>query len=352
MTLLPGLIQKPAPAAQANGEKQDTPFEWSLVSANDRWTDDPDRIANMSDPPIIDGMLREREVATVVGPAKTAKTWFTLKMALAVAGGDPFLGRATFQRKVLYLDYELKPGTFEKRMCMTSEWRPEGFHYQCLRGRAKLPGIADITTLVEAEGFGLVVVDSLYRTGWLQEENNNDTTSRDLTALQSFTAKTNCSLICVDHTAKGGGTDKSAVDAARGASAKGGFYDSLFVLRPTDKGPDIEKTYAVLDPVLRDWPRFSDLPLVEFAWHQGRISIDVAGEVQRGDAHGNAARVLAVIASSDEPIRFAEIQDGSGLSEGAARRILKNLVVSGRVVESPDPGHKQGKVYSIRESEA
>lgn len=347
MTTPAGLITKPAPAAQANGEKQDSPFEWSIVNAKDRWTDDPDHIANLSDPPIIDGLLREREVATVIGPAKTSKTWFTLKMALAVASGDPFLGRPTFQRKVLYLDYELKSQTFEKRMCMCSEWQPEDFHFQCLRGSAKLPKISDITMLVEKEGYGLVVVDSLYRTGWLTEENSNDSTARELAVLQSFTAKTNCSLIAVDHTAKGGGADRSAVDAARGASSKGGFYDSLLVLRPTDKGPDLEKNYVVLDPVLRDWPRFQELPLVEISWQQGRISIDLAGQVQRGDTNGSASKVLEELASAEEGLSRKDLLLATGMAATTLDRVLESLVARKLILPKKDPHHKQRMIFTL-----
>jgi len=336
--------EAPDPAPAQNTPQ---PFAWSIASGADEWTNDPARIAALSDRPIIDGLLREREVGSVVGAAKTSKTWFTLALALAVANGEEFLGMATHRRKVLYLDYELKPGTFIKRMSLLSPERPDGFFYQTLRGEKRLPTVAEIADIVESQGFGLVIVDSLYRTGWLAEENNNDSTPRDLAPLQDFTRRCAASLLCVDHTAKGGGNDKSAVDAARGASSKGGFWDCLVVLRPTDKGPDPAGNYAILDPVLRDWPRFEQLPLVSFTWTASGCTVDMAGEVERGESDATATRILEALAPADKGLSRAAIMAATDTTDTTARRHLEGLERKGKVVSFTDPSHKQRRLYRL-----
>lgn len=323
------------------------PFNWNLCEGADGWTKDPDEIANLSDASIIDGLLRNREVGTIIGAAKTLKTWFSLDLALKVASGGLFLGMATHKRKVLYLDYELKEGTFIKRMSMLSPDRPVGFLYQCLRGESRLPGVNEIAALVETEGFGLVVVDSLYRTGWLREENNNDSTSRDLTALQTFTKRVACSVICVDHTAKGGGEGRSAVDAARGASSKGGFYDCLLVLRPTDKGLDPNGNYVILDPEVRDWPKHKQLPLVSFTWSATSCTVELAGEVERGESDAYATKILEALSGAELGLARTAIAAACGMGETTLRRALDALVFKERVIEFPDPKHKQRKLYRV-----
>lgn len=340
--------KEPPPVAEdaPQARPQPEPFKWTITHGAETWTHDPQEIAALSDPPIIEGLLREREVGSVVGAAKTSKTWFSLALALSVASGDPFLGMATHRRRVLYLDYELKPGTFRKRMSLLAPEKPDGFFYQCLRGERRLPSVEEIAALVEAENFGLVVVDSLYRTGWLAEENNNDSTPRDLAPLHDFTRRCAASLLCVDHTAKGGGADKSAVDAARGASAKGGFWDCLLVLRPTDKGPDPAGNYAILDPVLRDWPRFDALPLVSFTWTATGCTVDTAGDVDRGESGATATKILEAIGST-EGISRPAIATGTGIGETTVRRHLEAMLSRGRVIEFPDPGHKQRKLYRL-----
>lgn len=333
------------PAPQAKPE----PFKWHVTPGAETWTKDAAEIAMMSDAPIVEGLLREREVASVIGAAKTSKTWFTLALALAISKGEPFLERETCQRKTLYLDYELKPGTFRKRMSLLSDSQPDGFFYQCLRGLDRLPRVDEIADIVEAEGFGLVVVDSLYRTGWLSEENNNDSTGRELTALQVFTNRVGCSVVVVDHTAKGGGIERSAVDAARGASSKGGFYDCLLVLRPTDKGPDPAGKYAILDAVVRDWPEAVELPLVSFSWHGDSATVELAGTVGHGEADANATKILEVLAGAEKPIGKAVIEAATSIPETTLRKAITRLVVKGLVEELPDPNHKQRLVYRLRD---
>jgi hypothetical protein len=339
----------PIESDESDKPAQPQAFAWDVIPGADTWTKNPLEIGRMSDAPIVEGLLREREVASVIGAAKTSKTWFTLALALAVSKGERFLERETWQRKTLYLDYELKPGTFRKRMSLLSDEKPDGFFYQCLRGLGRLPRVDEIADLVEVEKFGLVVIDSLYRTGWLSEENNNDTTSRELTALQTFTNRVGCSVLVVDHTAKGGGNERSAVDAARGASSKGGFYDCLLVLRPTGKGPDPEGKYAILDAVVRDWPEAPELPLVSFAWDATSCSVELAGTVGHGEANANATRVLEELAKAEKPIGKAMIQSSTGIAETTLRNVISKLVSMGKVEELPDPCHKQRLVYRLKD---
>jgi hypothetical protein len=153
--------------------------------------------------------------------------------------------------------------------------------------------------------------------------------------------------LTVDHTSKGGGNDRSAVDAARGASAKGGFYDCLLVLRPTDKGPDPEGTYCILDPVLRDWPRFGQLPVVSFTWTATSCAVTVVGEVDRGEVDASATKILEAIAGAENGICRAAIAAACDIGDGIARRCLAVLVAQKRVLEFPDPKHKQRILYRL-----
>lgn len=321
------------------------PFSWQLMDGAEMWTDNSSVIGTMSDPPIIDGMLRNSEVASIVGGAKSCKTWFALRLGLAVATGDDFLGFKVHRRRVLYLDYELKDGTFRKRMCMLADSKPSGFLYQLLRGAARLPSVADIAEIIRKEDIGLVVVDSLYRTGWLTEENSNDSTGAELTPIQRLASDTGASVIVIDHTAKGGGDGRSAVDASRGASAKGGFFDGIFVLRPTDQGPDPEGNYVILDPVVRDWPGFRNHPLMSFSWSATSATIDLAGEVDPGAANNDTTVILSKLAECDHPVRVSFLSRETEISEGRTRRALAKL--KEKVVETPDPSHPQAKVYRL-----
>jgi biotin operon repressor len=323
------------------------PFEWILTDGAEVWTNNLATISQMSDKPIWDGLLREREVATIIGAAKTYKTWFALALALAISKGQTFIGRETQQRKTLYLDYELKPGTFRKRMCQLSYQQPSDFFYQCLRGSSRLPQVNEISELVEREGFGLVVIDSLYRTGWLSEENNNDTTSRELTALQTFTDRVNCTIVVVDHTAKGGGKDRSVVDTGRGASTKGGFYDTLWVLRPGPKGLNPNDKYVILDTEMRDWPSAVEQPLIMFSWSHSNCTLELAGAVGANETDLNATKILEFLKKQGKAVAFQAIARATGIPETTLRKCIGTL--SAQIEGLPDPVHNQRKLYKLRD---
>ena len=343
-------VEETPPSTQSSSTPSSSSWTPTIVRASEIWTDNAEDIASLSDPPIIDGILREKEVASVVGAAKTAKTWFAMSLGLAVAQGHPFLGRATHRRNVLYIDYELKEATIRKRICMLSDRSPEGFSYICQRGAERQPRPNDIAQLVVSQDIGLVIIDSLYRTGWQQEENNNDSMSRDLTPLQSFTATTNASMLVIDHTGKGGGEGRSVVDTARGASAKGGFYDSVIALRAFHKADDPEGCYAALDAALRDWPRLQKLPLVSFAWTATSCNITQVDEVDRGEVNSNANRILQYLASRPSDwIPTTEIVGHLKLSNAAVSKLLKQLVASGKCEFMHDPTHIQRKLYQHKE---
>ena len=53
-----------------------------------------------------------------------------------------------------------------------------------------MPRIGEIKELINNNKYRFVVIDSLYRTGWLSEENSNDSTSKELGDLQGLAEET------------------------------------------------------------------------------------------------------------------------------------------------------------------
>lgn len=317
---------------------------WEIESAEDYWTDDPDEIPNLADKEIIEGILREREIIQLVGAAKSQKTWFALHLACSVAEGTPFLERPSEKKRVLYVDYELKKSTLKKRFSMVCKSRPDNLDLLSLRGEGSPPAIRDIERMVKAKGYGLVVIDSLYQTGWLSEENSNDSAPKELKPLQEMTGKTGASLLVVDHTAKGGGKDRSAVDSSRGASSKGGFFDGIFVLRPQEKSPEGESR-VILDPALRDFPAISPLPVIGYTFTQYSCDLQLVGEADKSDLSGNKQAIWEALVSFEDGASAAEIGMMAKLSENTARRILNELKFEEKASTKRDPSHSQRILY-------
>jgi len=330
-------------STQVEPKKQKVkPFDWKILQGSDVWLSDAKSIKALDAPTILEGMLREGEVVSVIGGAKTYKTWFSLAMAYAVANGASFIGKDVFNVPVCYLDYELKLNSFRKRLSIVAPSIPNNFDFQCLRGKERLPRIGEIKELIVNNNYKFVVIDSLYRTGWLSEENSNDSTSRDLAALQGLAEETGAAIMLVDHTAKGGGKDKQVVDAARGASAKAGFFDSMFFLRP-----DSENQRVVVDMVLRDWPAPKESPIVEFDFNNYQLTTEVVGKSSKGDKNGHRQEIFEMLEhKGSEGISYADLS----LSQETARRNLKALIKDGLVEEFKKPDeHKQRKFFRLIE---
>lgn len=65
---------------------------------------------------VIPDICVEDGFSILFGEGSAGKTWLLMKMALAVSRGDPFLGRPTQQRNVLYFDCETGKRTYSLRM--------------------------------------------------------------------------------------------------------------------------------------------------------------------------------------------------------------------------------------------
>jgi RecA-family ATPase len=73
------------------------------------------RLLNLTDYPtldrpnmgwVIEGLLPRPGLTMLLGPPKSGKTFLALQVALAVAGGTPFAGRAVTRTRVLYLQFD------------------------------------------------------------------------------------------------------------------------------------------------------------------------------------------------------------------------------------------------------
>lgn len=326
------------------------PYPWDVLSGAQMWVPDGHAIRALDPPTIIEGMLRQGEVVTVIGGAKTNKTWFSMAMACAVASGNQFIGKEVTQAPVCYLDFELKLNMFRKRLSIVAPSPPESFDFQCLRGKQRLPKIQELETLIINNKYKLLVIDSLYCTSWVSEENSNDHTSKDLRALQEIAETTDVAIVVVDHTAKGSGKDRAVVDAARGASAKAGFFDSMFLLRQKEKAPEGQQQVTV-DMVLRDWPSPKGTPILNFDFSGYQLKIEVVGEAAKGDQNGYRQKILDTLNDAKSAgVSYRELEDDFEIAESNARRILNKMLKENLVEEFKKPGeHAQRKFFRLKE---
>ena len=209
-------------------------------------------------PPVIHGLLRQGETMTVIASPKTGKSWLTLDLAIAVAPGQPWLGRyATEPGDVLIIDNELHRETSAHRVPKVAEARGvpmrafgSRIHIDNLRGRLR-----DINTLapyfeaLEPGRYRVIVLDAFYRfmpAGG--DENDNGTMANIYNRIDSFADRLGCCLVLIHHSTKGSQSGKSVTDVGAGAGAQSRATDTHLVLRPHD-----EDGVVVLDAAVRSW---------------------------------------------------------------------------------------------------
>jgi hypothetical protein len=212
-------------------------------------------------PPVVEivkGIVAEQCKLVIGSGSKSFKTWLTLDLALSVAHGVPFLERATTRQRVLYVNLELRPQAFQRRLQMVAQAKnitvDRGwFLHLPLRG--KLAGltvfeiVCRIIRLAEEFKAGVVVTDPVYKLNVEGEENNSRDQTVFFNQLDRITTEARCTLILNDHFSKGNQAEKDPLDAIRGSSAKGGDVDAALVLRKHE----VENCFRV-DIVHRELP--------------------------------------------------------------------------------------------------
>ena len=188
---------------------------------------------------VLEGLIEAGDQVVLAGAPKAGKSLMASQIALAVASGGKFLGwRAPNQRKVLYVNLELRPKRYGRRLIAQV-----GGARNLIR-HANLLTINDLRTidvldplrreefaeLVRSEGIELVIWDVLARMHG-EDENNNPSMRAVMHAIR--VASADRAHIILHHMRKpAGGQEDANLGAAgmRGASSIHGEADLILSL--------------------------------------------------------------------------------------------------------------------------
>ncbi|MCX6922444.1 MAG: AAA family ATPase, partial [Verrucomicrobia bacterium] len=222
---------------------------------------------------VVEGIICDRSKLVIVSSAKCFKTWLTIYLALAVAHGVPFLGRATVRRKVLYVNLELKAATFNRRLkaianALGITVDPGWFHHLplrgCMAGITVDELISRIVSIAKQLKIGMAVIDPVAKANVEGEENSSRDQTLFFNQIDRLTTEADCTVVLNDHTTKGNQSEKDPLDTIRGSSAKGGDLDAAMVLRKHEvegcyRVDMVHRELAPVDPFVIGW----NYPLME-----------------------------------------------------------------------------------------
>jgi len=212
-------------------------------------------------PPIVEvvqGIIAEQSKLVIGSGSKSFKTWLTIDLSLSISHCVLFLGRHTTRQRVLYVNLELKPQTFKRRLQKVAEAKGitvdrKWFLHLPLRGRMAGVPLHDLVSRIIhlAQHFkaGVIVIDPVYKMNTEGDENSSRDQTVFFNQLDRFTTEAVCTVILNDHFSKGNQSEKDPLDAIRGSSAKGGDVDAAMVLRKHE----VEGCYRV-DLIHRELP--------------------------------------------------------------------------------------------------
>ena len=214
-------------------------------------------IRNPIEPPdeLIKGILHKGSKLVFGGSSKSFKTWSLLNLAISIATGTTWLGLTTTQGKVLFLNFEIQPHAWQKRITAIAEAKaveiPDGaILLWNLRGHAadfrKL--IPKIIQRCRHEGFSLIVLDPIYKLYGGADENAAGDIAELLNALERLATETGAAIAFGAHFAKGNASGKEAIDRISGSGVFARDPDTLLIFTKHEAD-----NAFVVEPILRNF---------------------------------------------------------------------------------------------------
>jgi len=264
---------------------------------------------------VVDGLLLGGGTSLLVGKPKVGKTILSDNLALAVARGEPFLGRRTLRGPVLLLSLEEHATQLRQRfraLCASDE--PVNLHV----GSAPPDPLGWLTEAIIAHQPALVVIDPLQRFTRFGDVNDYSRVYNKLEPLVALAREHGCHILLCHHAGKLEGADVG--DSPLGSTALFGAVDSLLFYRRDAEG----------NRVLESRTRYgTDLAPTIIALDPETGAVRAAGEVGAVEQRQLEQHVLDALGQGDrtEPEVREECRLGTKVVNGALNRLVRDGLV-------------------------
>ncbi len=293
------------------------------------------------DPPfVVEGLFHQGSKLVLAGSSKAGKTWSLIDLALSVASGRDWWGFKTNPCTVLYVNFEIQPEFFHRRVALIKKTRSidlaEGtlqiLHLRGKRFMAETFGHA-IKERFEKSGFGLVILDPLYKLMVGKEENSTATVSGVADVIDGIASTCNAAVAYGAHFSKGNQSSKEVADRINGSGVAGRDADSILTLTK-----HTEKDCASLEAVLRNCPPMPakvmrwNFPLMEEAKELDPADLKKVG----GRPESCPKEELLDLVS--KPLSYSEWRKAAesiGCPKPTFDRKRRELIASGLVAQTP-----------------
>ena len=186
---------------------------------------------------LVQGILHRESKMVLGGPSKSCKTWSLLDLALSVSHGEPWWSLKTTQAKVLFLNLEVQRPFFQKRLQAVArekriQIKPGHLDVWNLRGHSAeystiLPKIKE---RIQAVGYGLIILDPVYKLYGSADENKAGDISRLMNSVEDLAVQAAAAVVFGAHFSKGNQAAKDSIDRISGSGVFARDPDSILCL--------------------------------------------------------------------------------------------------------------------------
>ena len=203
-----------------------------------------------------EGTLPAGGLSVLAAKPKVGKSTLARNLALAVALGEPFLGRATLQGPVVYLALEEKASEVKAHFASLGADGSELVHTHT--GMAPQDALPALQAAIADTCAVLAIADPMVRMVRMADLNDYSQVNRAFEPLMKLARQTGCHILTVHHEGKG---LREGGDAILGSTAILGGVDTALTMRQRDGcrtlesqqryGPNWHKTVLAFDAATR-----------------------------------------------------------------------------------------------------
>jgi hypothetical protein len=281
---------------------------------------------------LLHGILPAGGLGLLAAKPKTGKSTLARCLALAVANGEPFVGRCTLPGPVIYLALE------EKRSEVRAHFRAMGAtgkeEIYVHAASAPADALLAITVEVEKRKPVLVIVDPALRFVHVKDANDYAQVSAALEPILTLARENGAHVLLVYHLGKGERAE--ATDAILGSTAFFAAVDTALVM----------KRYARYRTLQSRQRYGEDLAEVTLEFDAERRRISLGTERSTAETVAVEGLILEFLQGADEPKTEPEIAEGVEAKTLHVRRGLRELVTLGKVIR--EGAGKRGDPYRYR----
>lgn len=205
---------------------------------------------------LIAGLIHQGTKVIVGGGSKSFKTWIQLDAAICVAYGRPWMGFETNPGRVLFVNFEIQPAFFQRRLKTIMEAKGIAFEtgrldVWNLRGHSAAYGILipQIIQRIKEVGYVLIILDPIYKLYGSANENDASEVAQLLNSLEKVCVDTGAAVMFGAHYSKGNQSAKESIDRISGSGVFARDPDSIIPFtRHKEEGS------FVIEPTLRNLP--------------------------------------------------------------------------------------------------